>query len=225
MEYANAVRGDGQQATLPVPAADQRAALSALLGALEPAELAVPDTVLTLLAPGAAEVTPAEELFRSRTRPAFDELGAARTLAQMVVDALLQRDRAARLVEFAPRQRNALTLGEVVDSLVARTWRLDAPLNEKLAALRRVASRAVADRLLALAADRDAAPEVRAMADFKIARLRDLARQRARVGSDAARAHWDAVAGDLTRWIERRELPQPTPALTAPPGDPFGLDP
>lgn len=225
MEYANAVRGDGQQATLPVPAANQRAALSALLGALEPAELAVPDTVLTLLAPGAAEVTPAEELFRSRMRPAFDELGAARTLAQMVVDALLQRDRAARLVEFAPRQRNALTLGEVVDSLVARTWRVDAPGNEKLATLRRVGSRAVADRLLALAADRDAAPEVRAMADFKIARLRDLARQRARVGSDAARAHWDAVAGDLTRWIERRELPQPTPALTAPPGDPFGLDP
>ena len=225
MEYANAVRGDGQQATLPVPASDQRAALSALLGALEPAELAVPDTVLTLLAPGAAEVTPAEELFRGRTRPAFDELGAARTLAQMVVDALLQRDRAARLVGFAPRQQNPLTLGEVVDALVAGTWRADAPGNEKAAALRRVASRAVADRLLALAADREAAPEVRAMADFKIARLRDLARQRARVGSDGSRAHWDAVAGDLTRWIERRELPQPTPALTAPPGDPFGLDP
>ena len=225
MEYANAVRGDGQQATRPVPAARQRAALSALLGALEPAELALPDTVLTLLAPNAGEVTPEVELFRSRTRPAFDELGAARTLAQMVVDALLQRDRAARLVEFAPRERDALTLGEVVDSLVARTWRVDPPGNERTAELRRVASRAVADRLLALAADRDAAPEVRAMADFKIARLRDLARLRARSGGDAARAYWEAVAGDLTRWLERRELPEPTPALAAPPGDPFGLDP
>ena len=225
MEYANAVSGDGQQATRPVAASDQRTALSALLGALEPAELAVPDTVLTLLSPGAADVTPSEELFRSRTRPAFDAWGAARTLAQMVVDALLQRDRAGRLVEFAARQRDALTLGEVIDSLVARTWRVEAPGNEKLAALRRVASRAVADRLLALAADREAAPEVRAMADFKIERLRDLARRRARTGSDAARAHWEAVAGDFTRWIERRELPAPTPALPAPPGDPFGLDP
>ena len=86
-------------------------------------------------------------------------------------------------------------------------------------------ARALADRLLALAADSQAAPEVRAMADYKIARLRDLARQRARTGPDAARAHWEAVAGDLTRWIERRELPQPTPALPAPPGDPFGLEP
>ena len=63
------------------------------------------------------------------------------------------------------------------------------------------------------------------MADFKIARLRELARLRSRKGSDAFRAHWNAVAGDLTRWIERRELPQPTPALAAPPGDPFGLEP
>ena len=225
MEYANAVRGDGQQATRPVPAAEQRAALSALLGALEPAELAIPDTVLTLLAPGAAEYTPPGEPFRSRTRPAFDELGAARTLAQMVVDALLQRDRAGRLVEFARREPDALTLGAVMDSLVARTWRVEPAVSEKLAALRRVASRAVVDRLLALAADQQAAPEVRAMADFKIGRLAGLARLRARTGPDAARAHWEAVAGDLTRWIERRELPQPTPALAAPPGDPFGMDP
>ena len=225
MEYGNAVRGDGQQATRPVPAVAQRAALSALLDALEPDELAIPDTVVTLLAPGAGAVTPGEELFRSRARPAFDELGAARTLAQMVVDGLLQRDRAARLVAFATRQHDALTLGAVVDSLVARTWRIDAPGNEKLAALRRVAGRAVVDRLLALAADRDAEPEVRAMADFKIAGLRELARRRSRTGPEAARAHWSAVAGDLTRWVERRELPQPTPALAAPPGDPFGLEP
>jgi hypothetical protein len=31
-----------------------------------------------------------------------------------------------------------------------------------------------------------------------------------------------SIAGDFTRWVERRELPKPTPALVAPPGDPFG---
>jgi hypothetical protein len=40
-----------------------------------------------------------------------------------------------------------------------------------------------------------------------------------------SRAHWAAIAGDFQRWIERRELPAPTPALVAPPGDPFGTDP
>ena len=42
MEYSNAVRGDGQQATRVVPAADQRAALRELGALLEPAQLAIP---------------------------------------------------------------------------------------------------------------------------------------------------------------------------------------
>src|SRR5688500_4591104 len=40
MEYSNAVRGDGVQATRPIDAAAQRRALSALIGALSPSELA-----------------------------------------------------------------------------------------------------------------------------------------------------------------------------------------
>jgi hypothetical protein len=233
MEYSNAVRGDQQEATRPIDDARQTAALRLLLDALRPEELAIPDTVLTLLAPGAANVTPGVELFGSRTRPAFDELGAARTLAQMIVDLVLQRDRAARLVQFASRGNNggnsprSTTLGSVIDELVRGTWRQPAPVGAsaaKLAALQRVAQRAVADRLLTLAADSEASPEVRAMAELKISELRPLASSRAAASTrtDAERAHWLAIAGDFTRWMERRELPKPTVPLVAPPGDPFG---
>ncbi|MEK6768221.1 MAG: zinc-dependent metalloprotease [Gemmatimonadota bacterium] len=225
MEYSNATRGDGLQATGPVPAPQQREALTLLLGALEPENLAIPDTVLTLLAPRPFSYAPYVELFGSRTRPAFDELGAVRTLAQMVVDAILQRDRAARLVQFGARSDEMLGLGETIDSLVSRTWRAAPGTGERTAALRRVAARAVADRILLLAADRDASPEVRAMAELKIGQYRAIAVQKARLGTDAARAHWNAIAGDFTRWLERRELPQPTMALRAPPGDPFGIEP
>jgi len=51
LEYSNAVVGDGQQTSRTVSAARQRQALSSLIAALQPAELAIPDTVLTLLAP------------------------------------------------------------------------------------------------------------------------------------------------------------------------------
>ncbi|NUR34718.1 MAG: hypothetical protein HOQ30_11960, partial [Gemmatimonadaceae bacterium] len=116
-----------------------------------------------------------------------------------------------------------LTLGETIDSLVARTWLArDAGASPKLVALRRVTQRAVADRLLALAADAEAAPEVRAMAEYQIGRLRPVAIQHGASGDAMNRAHWTAIAGDFARWIERRELPKPTPALVAPPGDPFG---
>jgi hypothetical protein len=224
MEYSNAVRGDGLLATKPIGGAQQRRALSELIEAMSPAELAIPDTVITLLGPRPFSYNPYVELFSARTRPAFDELGAARTLAQMIVDAVLQRERAARLVQFATRGDAPLTLGETIDRLTAN-WST-APGNDsrKTAALRRVAQRAVADRLLLLAADKEAAPEVRALVELKMDALRKRARSLSSSGTDMERAHWTAIAADFTRWIERQELPSPTQALRAPPGDPFGLD-
>jgi len=227
MEYSNAVRGDAQQATRPVAYAQQSAALKAMLDALRPDELAIPDTVLTLMAPGANAVTPNVELFASRTRPAFDELGAAQTLSQMVVDMILQRDRAARLVEFATRGAGPhLTLAATIDNLVGATWTAAVPGTPKLAAIQRVTQRVVANKLLLLAADSEATPEVRAMAELKLADLRSRARARfASAKADEERAHWLSLVNDFTRWIEKRELPKMSPSLVAPPGDPFGIEP
>ena len=234
MTYQNAMRGDGQIATKPIDGAQQRSALTALLAALQPAELAIPDTVLALLGPRPSGYdgpvnnsnSPVGELFRGRTDPAFDELSAARTLAQMIVDGILQRERAARLVTFASRAPNMLTLGETIDSLVARTWEAsDRGASPKLLALRRVTQRAVADRLMMMAADAEALPEVRALAEYAITRLRPVAQRHSAAGDMMSRAHWSSIAGDFARWLDRRELPKPTPALAPPPGDPFGMDP
>lgn len=223
MEYANAVSGDGQQETRPLPAAEQRAALHQLLGALAPAELAIPDTVLSLMGPRPFSYDSSPELFGSRTRPAFDQFGAARTLAQMIVNAILERERAARVVRFATEERNPISLEEVIDSLVAATWNARTPTSPKLASLRRVTQRAVADRLLTLASDTSAGQQVRAIAELEISNLRTTAARHARTSSSfGERAHWMAIAADFGRWIDRRELPAPTRAMEAPPGDPFG---
>ena len=224
MEYSNAVRGDGLVATHPIDGATQRRALSALIAALAPSELAIPDTVITLLGPRPFSYDPYVELFNSRTRPAFDELGAARTLAQMVVDAVLQRERAARLIQFANRGESPLTLSETIDDLTASWSSAAGSESRKAASLRRVAQRAVADRLLLLAADKEAAPEVRALVELKMDALRKRAKNLSSSGAEMERAHWAAIASDFTRWLERQELPSPTPALRAPPGDPFGID-
>lgn len=223
MEYANPLSGDAQQATRPIGRAQQLAALRQLMAALQAEELVIPDTVLALMVPGAQAVTPPVELFGTRTRPAFDELGAARTLAQMVVDLVLQRERAARLVQFAARPGQQLTLPALIDSVVAATWRRPAPASARLAALQRVAQRAVTDRLIHLAADSLAAPEVRAIADFKLTELRAQARTRAAAGGTDDRAHWQAIARDIGRWLDDGDVPRLSPPLTAPPGDPFGI--
>jgi hypothetical protein len=231
MEYSNAVVGDGQQATRTVPAARQRAALAQLIAQLAPAELAIPDTVVTLLAPRAfGSDANTVELFRSRTTPAFDEFGAARTLAGMVVDNVLQVQRAGRLAQQGARDATQLSLGETIDALVSATW--DAPLPagpRKYAAIQQATQRAVAERLLVLAADASAANAVRALAEYKLGTLRGSALAKAKAAGGAERgataSHWLALAADIARWQERRELPALTRTLVAPPGDPFGDEP
>jgi Met-zincin/Domain of unknown function (DUF5117) len=226
MEYANAVRGDGQQATRPIAYQQQANALRDMVAALRPEELAIPDTVLSLMSPNANEVTPFVELFGSRTRPAFDELGAAQTLSQMIADMILQRDRAARLVQFATRGSGPhLTLGAAIDALVSATWNASGS-TPKLTALGRVTQRVVTEKLLYLAADSDAAPEVRAMATLKVGDLRNRAHAKlAAAKDDDERAHWLSIVNECTRWIDKGELPKLTRSLVAPPGDPFGIDP
>lgn len=222
LEYANPVRGDGQQATRVISGARQREAMAQLLGALDPRELEIPDTVLTLFSPR-LDAGSNVELPDQRTSPAFDELGTARTLAQMIVDGILQRERAARMVQYAARMPDGFSLQDAIGALVKGTWDAATPANAKLAALQHVTQRAVTDRLVLLAADKEASPEVRAIVEFELTHLREQATTRAAAAStDNDKAHWQAIAQTIARYQVAGEVPALTPAMKAPPGDPFG---
>jgi hypothetical protein len=223
VEYHHALAGDGQQATRLVPSARQRAAVAQLLGALAPAELAIPDTVLTLLGPRPFSYQANPEQFGSRTGAVFDELGAASTLAQLVLDPILQRERLARVVQQAARNRSALTLAELFRAIEQSVWNAPADRAPRDAAIRRGVQRTFAGTLIRLAADSAAAPDVRAMAELTLDRLGATAAARD-AGAQAvpeARAHWRALGRQIQRWREDREVPPPS-ALPPPPGDPFG---
>jgi Met-zincin/Domain of unknown function (DUF5117) len=223
VEYQHAVAGDGQQATRPVPGARQRAALGELLRTLAPAELAIPDTVLTLLGPRPFGYDPNAELFGSRTQPEFDEFGAAGSMATLVLRPLLQRDRLARLVQQSAHDPGALSLGELLAAVERSLWDAPPERSARNAGLRRAVQRVYVDQLLALAADTAAAPDVRAAAQLTLATLRREATARgAAAGAPLeSRAHWQALAADIAAWERDGRLPVAQP-LAPPPGDPFG---
>jgi hypothetical protein len=225
VEYHHAVAGDGQQATRPVPGVRQRSALAQLLSTLAPSELAIPDTVLTLLGPRPFGYDPNAEMFGSRTQPTFDEFGAAGSLATLVLGPLLQRDRLARLVQQSAHDPGALSLGELLARVTGSVWDAAVERSPRNAALRRAVQRVYADRLLALAADTAAAPDVRAAVQLTLATLRREAKARgvAAGASLDARAHWQALEADIAAWERDRRLPTAQP-LPPPPGDPFGED-
>jgi hypothetical protein len=120
------------------------------------------------------------------------------------------------------RDRTALSVDEVVDALVEATWTGVPGESAHHATLRRITARAVVDRMLELAADRQSDQQVRDLLELKLEDLAARADRASSGGGVEARAHHRGIARDVRRWLDRRELPAPTPALPAPPFDPFG---
>jgi len=162
------------------------------------------------------------EEFRSRTWPAFDEVGASRMLAGLIVDGVLNRERAARLAAASMNGDDALTLDEVVEELLDATWNRPWADDARSVALQQAASRAVLDRLLALAADKQAAVEVRAVAEWALADLLDDLKQQEH--PEALREAVRQLAErDIERFFNRSDAAtERTPPLEPPPGSPIG---
>jgi hypothetical protein len=220
MEFAYAVRGDGQAPTTIIPGDRQRAALTAVLGALEPATLAVPERVLRLIPPRPFGYAAEDRQFPSGAAPAFDQLAMARTLAGDIIGRLLDRQRLGRVAAFSARDPSLPTLGEILGALLERTWGAE-PGGEEVA-LRRVVQRAVVDGLVDLAADAAAVVEARAAAEWSLSRVEEIAEQRNPLSGDDA-AHLALVLADIGRFLDRTDdATRRTRRFPTPPGAPIG---
>ena len=223
LDYAYNVRGDGQPPSHAVPAATQRGALQAILSVLSPASLDLPEPVLAMLLPRAFEQDDDVEMFESATSPVFDALGAAATASRMAVEALLQRERAARLVDLHRRDASLPGLEDVLDGLVAAGFAGPAGQRERQAELTRVIQQAVVNGMIRLAEDGEAPARVRFRVD---ATLQTLARrlQAAPGGTPAQRAHQAGLQREIEAHLSRpRDAAPAAPAsLAPPPGDPIG---
>lgn len=219
---ANAVAGDGQTPVAWVPADRQRRAMDLLIAAIQPEELDIPDRILDVLvaAPSGTRETP--ERFASEAGEVFSALSAARALVELVVDPLLDGERAARLTEAAATGRGIPGFDAVLGRLVSATWGAPADRTARLAALRRVAQREVLDAMLDLGAKTDAAPEVRAAVTSRLAALeRSLAARRS--PDPAAEAHLRQAERDVREFLRQPETRKTRPKRpTPPPGRPIG---
>jgi hypothetical protein len=213
MEFGYALAGEATEPTRVLPAAEQRRALRMVLGALQPAELRVPDRVAALIPPVPFGHDGDLTLIRSSAGPAFDAVGAAHALAREVVDGLLHPERAARLVAFHARDAANPSLDEVLTALIDATWGASAREPAGDAVLRRTAQRAALDGLLDLAASPAATAEVRAAAEHHLARLRSRLAATGG-GTAAAQGHRATAARDIDRYVDGRDDParRPRPA-------------
>jgi len=218
--YTYAERGDEQVPVRPVPAADQRRALEAVLATLAPDELALPPTVLRRIPPRPFTYDPHRELFTRYTGPTFDALSPAASAAAMTFDLLFDPQRAARLVEQHALDPSLPGFAQVLERTTQALFNPTAP-DAYRKALAQTVQRAYVERLMVLAADAPM-PQVRAEATGQLRALRVSVTGRGAFDA-AARAHFALLEDDITRFLQRpweaRDRREP---LAPPPGSPIG---
>lgn len=100
VNYDYAIAGEGRPAPSVVPAAEQLAALDALMATLSERELTVPAPLAMLLSSGTSartDVQAVPEVMRTAGSAVFDPLVAAEVAAQVTLDSLLAPARLTRL--------------------------------------------------------------------------------------------------------------------------------
>ena len=219
MKFRYALRGDPLPPTEIVAADEQRRALEYLLDAVQPADLAIPERILRLMAPRPFGYATDRRAFGSQAAPAFDHVGVARTLARMVVSGILNPRRTARVVAFHARDADLPTLEEVIERVVERTWRTEAAEH---ATLKRAVDRVVLDELIRLAANSDATAEARAGAVWGLGQIAEHVQTR-EPANPQEEAHAMMAMMDIQRFFNRTETATGTSTpLAPPPGTPIG---
>jgi hypothetical protein len=223
-DYTFSLRGKGDRNPQIIAPDEQRRALAAVLDTLKPDNLELPESLLRLIPPRPPGYGRTREDFRIRTAPTFDALAPAESVANHVCDFLFNPERAARLVEFHARDARNPGLAEVLDKILAQTWK--APVGSGyLGEIQHTVNMVVLHDLMSLAANERAPNQVRAIAELKLEELKDWLVAQQRVTADE---NQKAVLFYAAEQIERFQADPKKMNLTRPndppDGQPIGTD-
>jgi hypothetical protein len=224
LNYWFNVRGGAQKPPEIVPAAEQRAAIRAVLETLSPHELEFPQALLNEIPPRPAEYPSSDENFARRTAPAFDALSGAESVAEIVSTLLLEPNRDERMVEYHAREAQYPGFSELLDDLLASTWKAQ-PEQGYDGAIQRTVDSVVLDHLMSLAADEHAAPQTRATASLKVSELKDwIAGELKSTTDESRRAQLFFAVQQIDRFEKNPAGVHLTVPAAPPAGDPIGTD-
>lgn len=221
--YTYAIRGDNQTVTDLIPPAVQRRAMDTLLSTLEPEALAVPEHILALIPPRAYGYSRGRETFDIRTGLTFDPLAAAEAAANITVELLFNPARAARLVEYHARDESYPAFNDVVERILTATWKSDRGSNY-YGEIQRMVDQVVLYNLMSLAANENAANQVRAIAALKLDELKNwLSNRLAKMKDENQRAHIYFAISEITRFQEHPDSIEVSKPVEPPAGPPIGM--
>ena len=218
--YVYAMRGDGREPYRWASAAEQQAALKALLETIKPPVLALPDAVVKRMPPRPDGYDMTRELFPRYTGMTFDIVSPAVVAATHTLANIFRPERAARLVEQHAFDPALPGLGEMIEQVGAALVGAQ-PANAYEAEIARAVERVAAEQLMALAASADM-PQVRAIATFYLQQAKGRLDRAAGSQDVAAAAHAGLLSRDISRFLENPEAFKRPAPIVVPPGAPIG---
>ncbi len=117
VNYSYNMRGDGQKGPQPVPPAEQKEAIDALLGSLAPNQLALSPDILSLIPPRPQGYNRSRETFPSQAGHVLDPLAIATSMTDFSLNLLLHPQRANRLVVQHAIDSNSPGVDYVIEKL------------------------------------------------------------------------------------------------------------
>jgi hypothetical protein len=161
--YTYALRGDGQALPKPVSSAEQRKALDALLRAVSPEALKVPEHVLKLIPPRVPDTYDGRELFKGRSGVTFDGFAPAEAGADVVWSALLHPARLERVLQQSSLRDVSFGAEQFQDAINAAVFTAQpAPLTDR--SVLAVSASVLLQRLMEVSVSTQASPAVKGWA-------------------------------------------------------------
>lgn len=225
VSYTYNLRGDSQSFPTPVSTGNQRSAINALLSAVTPAALALPEHIRTQIPPRPPGYGSHRELFSGHTGLIFDPYAPAAVVAQQVFGLLLHSDRTARLTYQNDFDATLPELLDVLVSVTQKIWLEDVSRDAYHAELQRITQQVWVDQLLSAAASPSQAPAAQARILYHLRDIHTWLADNADQVDDQTRAHRFATLDEIDRYIFRPYQVQERPVpVTTPPGSPIGSD-
>jgi len=214
LDYSYKVKGDNQPNPKIVDKRIQEHALAEMLKAIDPEVLALPENVLEIIPTRPPGMPSSRELFSGNTGPAMDALGIAEMAANLPLSLILNPQRANRLVEYSARDNN-LSLGKVIDEIIAHSWDKNYG-DDYHDAIQKVVNHLVVVNLIKLHASDETNPLTKAIVFSKLFDLQNALEKRAN----------DPVAQQAAEMIDSyfddpAEFEVPA-LMSPPPGSPIG---
>ncbi|HET6722070.1 MAG TPA: zinc-dependent metalloprotease, partial [Chitinophagaceae bacterium] len=217
MHYNYALKGDGQVVTKPVAKTEELKALNALLNAIDPEKLMLPQRIIDQIPPRPAGYDFNRELFTKRTGLSFDALSPAETLTDFIFSFLFQTDRLNRIAQHGQTNNN-LGLNEMVSSIINKTWK--APRQAGMQGLLQMQNEQILlTYLLSASINDNTSYAAKAVLQKNLADLKALL-EKAQKGTNN-----EMYAGHLLLAIDSLKAPEkakPTIHKAMPPGAPIG---